>query len=94
MRTRFSERYGKLAEHDRSFDLKFWQKQKPRARFDAAWELIAHAYKIRGGDVRQLRLHRSIETFQRQPGETESKNTVKPNKKNKDLTFCCNLCTI
>ncbi|HLP48937.1 MAG TPA: hypothetical protein VK186_08445 [Candidatus Deferrimicrobium sp.] len=68
MRTKFSERHGKLAELDRSFDLKFWQDQPAQARFDAAWELIAHAYKIRGGDVRQLRLHRSIETFQCQPG--------------------------
>jgi len=65
------ERYGKLAELDRSFDLEFWQEQTTQARFDAAWELIAHAHKIRGGDVRQLRLHRSIETFQRQPGEAK-----------------------
>ena len=68
MRTGFVERYGKLAELDRSFDLKFWQAQPAQARFDATWELIVHASRVKGGDVRQLRLQRAIEAFQRQPG--------------------------
>ena len=42
MRTGFVERHGKLAELDRSFDLKFWQEQPAQARFDATWELIVH----------------------------------------------------
>ena len=69
MRTGFVERYGKLTELDREFDLKFWQDQPAQARFDAAWELIVHAHRVKGGDVRQLRLQRSVETFQRQPGD-------------------------
>lgn len=68
MRTRIIERRGKIAELDRSFDLKFWQAQTPEARFTAAWELIIHASRVKGKDVRQLRLHRSVETFQRQQG--------------------------
>jgi hypothetical protein len=67
MRTGFVERKGKIQELDRSFDLAFWQSQPHQARFAAAWELIVHASKIKGQDVRQLRLHRSIEAFQRQP---------------------------
>lgn len=39
-----TERKGKLADLDRSFDLKFWQDQTPQARFDATWELIVHAW--------------------------------------------------
>jgi hypothetical protein len=66
MRTGFVERRGKISELDRSFDLNFWQSQPPQARFMATWELIVHASKVKGQDVRQLRLHRSIETFQRQ----------------------------
>lgn len=66
MSTEFVERRGKIKELDRSFDLVFWQTQSSKARFSAAWELIVHASKIKGIDVRQLRLHRSIETFQRQ----------------------------
>ena len=67
VRQGFMERRGKLEEMDRSFDLAFWQSQSPQARFLAAWELVVHAAKVKGVDVRQLRLHRSVETFQRQP---------------------------
>ena len=66
MRTGFVERKGKLEDLDRSFDLDFWQAQTPKARFEATWELIVHASKVKGIDVRQLRLQRSVETFQRQ----------------------------
>jgi hypothetical protein len=52
---------------DRSFDLKFWQAQPATARFDATWELILHAMKVKGQDVRQPRLQRSVTNFQRQP---------------------------
>lgn len=62
----FLERRGKISELDRSFDLDFWQAQSPQARFDAAWELIVHYAKVKGLDVRQLRLQRSLENFQRQ----------------------------
>ncbi len=63
----FVERHGRLADLDRSFDLEFWQNQPPQARFDAAWELIIHAHRVKEGDVCQLRLQRSVESFQRQP---------------------------
>ncbi len=62
----FVERKGKLEDLDRSFDLKFWQAQPPKARFDATWELIVHAMKVKGRDVRQLRLQRFVTNFQRQ----------------------------
>jgi hypothetical protein len=65
MRKDFVERRGKLNEMDRSFDLKFWQAQPARARFDASWELVVHYMKVKGRDVRQLRLQRSVTHFQR-----------------------------
>jgi hypothetical protein len=64
----FLERRGKINELDRGFDLDFWQAQSPEARFNASWELIVHYVKVKGLDVRQLRLQRSLETFQRQRG--------------------------
>lgn len=67
MRTGFFERKGKIEDLDRSFDLDFWQSQTPQVRFAAAWELIVHAWRVKGNDVRQLRLQRSVGTFQRQP---------------------------
>ena len=63
----FVERRGKIEQMDRSFDLKFWQAQPATARFDATWELILHAMKVKGQDVRQPRLQRSVTNFQRQP---------------------------
>ena len=60
------ERRGKIKEIDRSFDLNFWQAQTPTARFEATWELIVHASRVKGQDVRQLRLYRSVESFQQQ----------------------------
>lgn len=66
MRTSSMERRGKIADLDRTFDIVFWQKQSPKTRFDAAWEMIVHAWRVKGNDVRQLRLHRTVEAFQRQ----------------------------
>ncbi len=62
------ERKGRLEELDRSFDLQFWQNQTSQVRFQAAWELIVHAWRVKGKDVRQLRLHRSVECFQKIQG--------------------------
>lgn len=63
MRKNFVERYGKIDQMDRSFDLNFWQAQTPTARFDASWELIVHYMKVKGQDVHQLRLQRSVENY-------------------------------
>ena len=66
LKSNYSERRGKLSELDRSFDLAFWQSQPPAARFASAWELVTHYANVKGLDVRQLRLQRSVENFQRQ----------------------------
>jgi len=66
MRKNFVERRGKIEQMDRSFDLKFWQAQPAKARFDASWELVVHYMKVKEGqDVRQLRLQRDVEKFGR-----------------------------
>ncbi len=60
------EKRGRLEDLDRSFDIQYWQSRPAQERFDSTWELILHAWKVQGGDVRQLRLQRSVENFQRQ----------------------------
>ena len=60
------ESYGRLEDLDRSFDIEFWQAQPPKARFDATRDMIVHYARVKGTDVRQLRLDRSVESFQRQ----------------------------
>ena len=47
MRKNFIERKGKLRDLDRSFDLKFWQAQPAKARFEATWELVIHYMKVK-----------------------------------------------
>lgn len=59
-------RRGRLEELDRSFDIQFWQAQTSAARFEATWELVVHVAQVKGLDVHQLRLQRTVETFQRQ----------------------------
>ena len=68
MSTNFSERFGKIEDLDRDFDLKFWQAQSDTLRFAAAWELVVQAFIIKGRDVSQLRLQRTVEYFERQAG--------------------------
>jgi hypothetical protein len=67
MRTGFVEKFGRLKDLDRSFDLDFWQAQPESARFAAAWDLVVVAAQAKGHDVGQLRLQRAVESFQRQP---------------------------
>ncbi len=66
MRTGFTERKGKIEELDRLFDLKFWKAQQDSDKFAAAWELVVHSFIIKGKDVRELRLQRTVEHFGRQ----------------------------
>ena len=58
------ERWGKLEDMDRSFDIQYWQSQEASARLVAVWELAVTAYAIKGQDINALRLARHIESFQ------------------------------
>ena len=62
------ERHGRLDEMNRSFDIEFWQRLGDAAIFDAAWELVEFYHQDKGRNPDELRLQRSIEHFQRQPG--------------------------
>jgi len=66
MRTGFVEKTGKIEEMNRDFDLQFCQSQSDTERFSAAWELVVQAFIIKGRDVSQLRLQRTVEHFERQ----------------------------
>jgi hypothetical protein len=58
-------RFGRLEDMDRSFDIEFWQRQGDAAIFRAAWELVESYCRDRGMSPDELRLQRSVETFQR-----------------------------
>jgi hypothetical protein len=50
---------------DRSFDIAYWQAQGDEAIFEAAHQLILDYGLMRGMDVDQFRLQRTVESFQR-----------------------------
>jgi hypothetical protein len=58
-------RYGRIEEMDRAFDLAFWQAQDATARWKAGWELVELYLKLKGRS-NELRLQRTVESFQRQ----------------------------
>jgi hypothetical protein len=58
------ERYGPLAEMDRSFDVAYWQRLGAEAIFEAAWQLVVQAHMNRDGGEDELRLSRTVESFQ------------------------------
>jgi hypothetical protein len=62
------ERYGRLHEMDRSFDIEYWQRLGPEAIMEAAWQLVVDAHLARGGTMDELRLQRTVEHFQRTRG--------------------------
>jgi hypothetical protein len=59
------ERFGKIREAGRAFDIEYWQRQGDTAIYRAAWELVEFYHRDQGMDPDELRLQRSIETFQR-----------------------------
>jgi hypothetical protein len=58
-------RFVRRDEGDRSFDRAFWQQHGHEAIFAAAWEMIAEVDLMRGRDVCQSRLQRSVQHLER-----------------------------
>jgi hypothetical protein len=40
------ERYGRLPDMDRSFDIGYWQRLGPAAIFEAAWQMAVAAHTL------------------------------------------------
>ncbi len=59
------ERFGNIEEAGRSFDIEYWQRQGDAAIYRAAWELVEFYHREQGMEPDELRLQRSIESFQR-----------------------------
>jgi hypothetical protein len=58
------ERFGRIDELDRSFDIEYWQRQGDAAIFRAAWDLVEFYWRDQGMDPDELRLQKSVEAFQ------------------------------
>jgi hypothetical protein len=59
------ERYGRLREMDRSFDIRYWQRLGPAAILEAEWQMVVDAHSQRPGGADELRLRKTVENFQR-----------------------------
>lgn len=57
--------YGKLEDAEKYPDLKFWQKQSDDAKFAAAWQMVLEAHELKGENLRESRLSRTVANFER-----------------------------
>ncbi len=54
-----------LNEMDRSFDLEFWDKVGVNGRFEAMWQMVLEVQAMKGKNVEQFRLQRSVQNIKR-----------------------------
>ncbi|MDF1592931.1 MAG: hypothetical protein P1P89_15550 [Desulfobacterales bacterium] len=64
MRT-IEEKYQRIADGGRSFDIRFWQSQGDRAIFEAVTEMLHDYFLIRGENADEFRLQRTVESFRK-----------------------------
>lgn len=50
---------------DRSFDLLFWKEVGAEGRFEAAWQMVLELGAMRGMEIGESRLQRSVQGIQR-----------------------------
>lgn len=56
--------YGKLEGAEQFPDLEYWRQQDDTTKFAAAWEMVLEAHAIKGEDLSESRLQRSVISFQ------------------------------
>ena len=61
--TTILEHYGRMSDHDRRWDIAFWQAAGPEAIFAAAWEMILDYRLVHDHDASEPRLQRTVEHF-------------------------------
>ena len=62
---KIEEKYQRIEDADRSFDLRFWQEQGDIAIFKAMEDMINDYLKLRGKDAHESRIQRTVEAFRR-----------------------------
>ncbi len=64
--SRIHEKYSRLGEDERAFDVEFWQAQGEAAIFDAVYQMLIDYLILKGRDVNESRLQRTVESFKRE----------------------------
>jgi hypothetical protein len=62
---KIEESYQRITDDRRLFDIRFWQSQGDLAIFEAVTEMLNDYLLIRGKNVNESRLQRTIETFRK-----------------------------
>ena len=55
----------KVKDMDRSFDLLFWKRVGAEGRFAAAWQMVSEVNAIKGKEIGESRLQRSVQNIKR-----------------------------
>ena len=53
---------------NRSFDIEFWQRLSDEQRMQAVWDLVVFDYELKGKNLDELRLQRTVENLHRNEG--------------------------
>ncbi len=53
---------------NRSFDIEFWQLLSDEQRMQAVWDLVIFDYELKGKNLNELRLQRTVENLRRTEG--------------------------
>ena len=62
---KITEWHGKLEDAPKYPDIEYWRSVSDEELFKEVWNMIVFAHKIKGEDISESRLNRSIETFER-----------------------------
>lgn len=52
--------YGKVHDAEPYPDVSYWQNQPDRVKFDVAWQMVIEAHAMKGEDISESRLQRSV----------------------------------
>jgi hypothetical protein len=53
---------------NRSFDIEFWQRLTDEQRMRAVWDLVVFDYELKGKNLDELRLQRTVENLRQREG--------------------------
>ncbi len=53
---------------NRSFDIEFWQRLNAEQRMQAVWDLVVFDYELKGKNLDELRLQRTVENLRSREG--------------------------
>lgn len=67
-RQAITEWYGRLEDAEPYPDLEYWSRQSDSAKLEAAWEMVLEAHRIKGEDLSESRLQRTVASLKRRAG--------------------------